>query len=603
MKKFTLFFIAALTALAMTAAPAQKGLRQTVRKSMDQQSMAEKAVKKMAAAPLATLTKQTADSRMRKAPKAAAEGDAIMDRPAGEHQYYLQWGDGFTLMDDYLFNFPVETAGEMVWAADNVVYLRNAISSLRDVGWVKGTRSADGKKITVKLPQHVSDMEGYNEQGEMFNVPLYVSVMKYDKDSDNYYRVDDADNVVTYTIGDDGKIEMDGGKEIEYIYDPDTDEDNVVMPETMLTCYYEYAPDGDGVLRQYWYGFSDVAQTFTPLPADIVVNEYPAELNFELWALTDAVGLAQSVDVAIVGNEVFMKGFDSFTADCVVKGTIEGDKVIFPSKQFFGIHKEWGDFMFFFGCTYGMRWYEEFQDYYEGYGLADKLEMNFDAEKRVMTAPAGTGFVMNASFERLLTYSEFLEPVIASQKPEDLNAAPADPEFVYFENYEDYQQGYFAWFFPNTNVNNAFIDVNKVYYNVFINGELYTFTPEVYPYVMESMTDLPYNYSDENSFDIAASGIQHEFYIYGENFKSMGVELHYLAPDGVLYSSNRVTYNIADDTVETEETAVTAASAKPVAMEFTNLQGVRVKTPTPGNIYLRTVKFSDGSKKTSKFLA
>ena len=592
MKKITLCFMAVIAAVAMAAAPVQRGQWQAPGKAS---AKSEKFCK--------TLKKSPEDGALKVAKAPAGDG-MIWDQPEGDFKYYYEWGNGFTLNDQYLQIGEVNSAGMMVWAEDNVVYIKSAISSLgNNAAWVKGTVSKDGKRIAVKYPQQVNTLESEDGEGRVTTFPLYVSVMKYNADTDTYYPVADEDNCVYYTVDKDGKIVMDGGKDFEWEYDPDTDEEYLIMPDTMLSCYYEYyEKDGSGPFP-WWYGFADIAQEFTPLADDLIVNDYPMGLQFEIWALSDAMGVSQPVDVAIVGNEVFIKGIDEYTKDCVVKGSIEGNKVTFPSKQFFGVHEEYNTFMFFFGCTYGMQWYEEYQDYYEGYAYADNIVMDYDPATKTLTAPKDTGFMMTARADVMMYYSAFLEPVISAQDPESLNAAPSDPEIWDYMFNEKYQQEYFNWYLPNTNVNGAFIDTNRVYYNVFVDGERYTFSPDTYPYVLEEITDIPYNYCDDNNWDIYSEGAEHEFFIYAKGLKSFGVKLYYNAPDGKLYASNRVTYNILEDEIEVEPSGISDIDAEPIGMEFFNLQGIKVANPAPGTICIRTITFSDGTKKVAKIIA
>ena len=590
MKKFTLLFIAVLTAVAMVAAPVQKGQWQAPGNLPAKSQKACKSLKKSPAA------------KMLKVANAPAGDELIWDQPEGNIKYYYEWGNGYELYDGkYLFRQEANTAGRIVWTDDNVVYIQCAISSLRNnAGWVKGSVSKDGKKITVKYPQLVNYLYGTDEDGKEIELPLYVSVMKLKEGStDDYAPVADEENVVTYTVADDGKILMDGSKDFEWGYDPETEEEYVISPETMLSCYYEYyEKDGSGPFP-WWFGYADIAQKFTPLPNDIVVNEYPDGLTYEKWSLTDAMGMGQSVDVALAGNGIYIKDIDLYTKDYVVKGTIEGNKVTFPSKQFLGIIDEYNDYVFFSGDTYGEQWYEEFQDYYEGYALADKLVMDYDPETKTLTAPENTGFMMNSTTEDIYYYSAFLQPVIRYQSPEELSAPPCDPQFWGYENRDDLGQEYFVWGIYNMNLNYAYTDADRMYYNVFVDGELFTFSPDVYPYVSEEITNVPYNYSDDDRFDIYCNREEHGFFIYGQGMESFGIKVYYLAPNGRLYSSNRVTYYILEDRVETDQSGIDEISAEPVSMEFTSLQGIKVANPEPGNIYIRTITFKDGSKKSS----
>ena len=592
MRNFTLLILTAFAALTLSAAPTRRD-----QKKQDNRPTTQTPVRQLKS-PLTALTKANDKIRFVKSKT------VIKDRPEGEHKYCFQWGNGFQLFDDMLFDFPTNTVGEIVRGDNNQFYMRNAIASFTEAGWVRGTLSDDGKKITMQFPQHVDDREGTDEEGKTHNVQFYVSLMKYNAETNDYELIDQKDNVVTYTIDDNGKIVMDGAREFEYDYDPETEESTLIMPDTMLTCYYEYDPYGDGVMHQYWYGHSVIAQEFTPLPDDLIINEYPTGLNYELWGMTDSNGTEKSVEVAMAGNDIFIRGIDDTTPECIVKGTIDGDKATFPSKQFFGINSYGDAFIFFMGCTYGWAWFEEFQDYYEGYIIADKLEMDYDAATKTLTAADTVGFVINAEIENIRYYSAYLAPRFFAQDASALNAAPQDPTLNLYERIEDYGQDFFSWNLSNKNVNDAFIDVNNVYYNAFVNDELYTFTPEQYYYVLEPITDLPYNYSDDNRYDIYCDGTEHNFYIPFEGLNKFGIKMYYTAPDGKLYSSKRVTYNIAEDKIETDdESAITAPGSEPARMDFTNLQGMKVSKPVAGNIYLRTVTFKDGSKQTVKFIA
>ncbi|MCF0218792.1 MAG: hypothetical protein HUK14_03345 [Muribaculaceae bacterium] len=599
MKKFTLLVTAALMALAMTAAPVQQ---KQMRIGKQQKAFME--------LPSAKLTKAAAAHALKspKLVKAASDNEIIWDQPEGELKYYMQFGRGWQLYDwSYMFEYEQEGAGEIVYADNNEVYLKYGISSFKEMGWVKGSLSEDGKKITVKYPQHVFDVEGYDASGKLITASVLVSMMAYTdaEGYDDFVPVDEAENVVTYTVNEDGSVSMDGSKDFDTVIDPDTGYETVVLPEKMLTCYYTYTDSKTLETFQIWFGYGDIAQSFNPLPSDLIINEYPEGLKFEMWALTDAVGKAQPVDVAFDGDYVYLKNLDEYNANCIVKGKLEGNKVTFPSKQFFGICDDGYDFVFFFGCTYGTYYDPDYESEVEGFIMADKLEMTYDKDTKTLTAPESTGYVVNASPTKIWYYSSALEPVITYQDPESLNAAPNDPEFVEYFYAEEYEQDWFCWVLPNTNVNGSFIDTNMMYYNMYANGELYTLSPDVYPYVPEPVTNIPFGYSDLYNYDIIvedATGRQ--YFITYDGLETFGLVMYYLAPDGNLYNSQRVTYNIATGEVTKDEASIdTPSYAEPVSISFYNLQGMKIANPAAGNIYIRSVTFKDGTKQATKFIA
>ena len=595
MRKFTLFFTAAFTVFATTAAPIKKDYRLVADM---QQSMTEAPEKAILQTPVKPL----------KAAKVVSD-EIISERPEGELKYYNQWGRGFLLYWHNTFvHGESETAGQIVWADNNEVYLKNAICSY-PASWVKGTLSDDGKKITVKYPQRIRDYVDYDAEGKEVILPMYVSIMTYNPEDGRYYAVtDEAANVVTYTVHEDGSIVMDGGKEFEYYVDPETGWEELIYPESMVSIYYVRpgkAEKGEPAEVQEWYYYGDIAQEFAPYSTEgLIINEIPDGLTYEQWAMIDFNGRAQFADVAIAGNEVFLTNFDPYSANCVIKGTIDGDKVTFPSKQFFGINDEYNYFEYFFGCAYGTYYSEEYGQEIEGYYIVDDFVMNYDAAaKKLTTAKEMTGFALNTSLKEIMPFSIYIEPELFYQSPESLNAAPLDPIFE-SGRYDDYYDQYSTqWTFPDRNANGAIIDVKKMYYNAFVNGELYTFTPEEYIFIEKEMTDVPYDYTDSNWFDIIANGTSHMLCINGVEVVTLGVKMYYLAPDGNLYSSARVTYNFETGEIETDGVIDIDADAEPCGMEFTNLQGMKVANPTAGNIYIRTITFKDGSQKTSKFIA
>ncbi|MCF0214557.1 MAG: hypothetical protein HUK13_09040 [Muribaculaceae bacterium] len=578
MKKYTLMLATAFTALAMTAAPGQ-----TVNKT----EAPEKAIFK---APVNVM-------------KVAEENtdQLIIDRPDGKLVYYDEIGDGFQLFWDQWF-MPMETneAGQIVWAEDNVVYLKNAVSSYIETGWVKGTLSEDGKKITVKYPQRIRE---YVDQGVI--LPMYASVMQLDETTQRYFAVPDDENFVTYTVGEDGVVVMDGSKPMEYETNPETGEVTPIYPEKMVSMYYVRPgkPDkGEPETVNEWFYYGDTSQKFQPIDmSELIVNDIPEGLVYEEWAMvygTDG-SRAMFVNVAIDGNNVYLTNIDKYYAtDCVVKGTIDGNTVTFPSKQFYGVNDEAGYFLLFFGTEYGEFWDEEMGEMVEGDHLADNFVMTYDAEgKKLSPAKKDTGFCFNTRIHKYGPYSAYSMPTIFYQSPEVVNAAPRNPE-VMMADYNDPSGQYITqWNFPNFSVNGAILKTDVMYYEAYVNGELYTFSPEIYT-IPEEMTMVPYDFSDEGWNNIVADGAIHFFIIRGRNIKSYGIKMYYDAPDGNTYTSDLVTYIFKEDGIDD-----ISADAEVSAVELYNLQGMKVATTAPGNIYLRATRYTDGTKKVTKFIA
>ena len=142
-----------------------------------------------------------------------------------------------------------------------------------------------------------------------------------------------------------------------------------------------------------------------------------------------------------------------------------------------------------------------------------------------------------------------------------------------------------------------YLDPSHLYYNLYIDGEVQTFSPDDYQNVDTEMTDVPYSFYD-----------QYEFYKYDENARTIyfykevkekiGMEAFYIDGDTRLGSGVAEYYPYGDPT----GVKMTDANVKQIkSVEFYDLSGRKVSNPTKG-IYLRTVTYSDGTKASRKIV-
>ena len=120
-------------------------------------------------------------------------------------------------------------------------------------------------------------------------------------------------------------------------------------------------------------------------------------------------------------------------------------------------------------------------------------------------------------------------------------ATPADPQLpIYgFAPFDpDYGDSYFIVVIPEEDVDGNFINPSQLYYNIFIDGELFTFDEDDYD-VWEPMTEIPATY--DNGEDIfSRDGGQKVIYFYFEGIESFGAQSYYTAC-GETHYSNLVT--------------------------------------------------------------
>ena len=142
-----------------------------------------------------------------------------------------------------------------------------------------------------------------------------------------------------------------------------------------------------------------------------------------------------------------------------------------------------------------------------------------------------------------------------------------------------------------------YLDPSHLYYNLYIDDELVTFSPDDYRNLETEMTDVPYSFSD-----------QYEFYKYDENNrtiyfykdvkKKIGMEAVYVDGD-LRFGSGITEYYPNGDPTGVDMTEATVKQIKSV--DFYDLSGRKLSAPAKG-ICIRTITYTDGSKASRKIV-
>ena len=416
-------------------------------------------------------------AQMRKAPVRA---EVITDQPEGELRTYQRSGGAMFNFWGYLFTtYQDGGAMQMVFANDGkTVYLQDPISQAIAGTWVKAELSDDGKTLTMPLNQFIIfyDEVGYG---------LMTAWVDFTTDEDGYIVATPNLDIqeATFTIGDDGTISLVGstgnvdtfeGSGIGLIYDDD------------LT----------------WAGYVDWESVYTPFDATPVELPDGAVLEDFSMSYVDSNGNAggKMVKAAMMDNDVYVQGFSSYVPDGVIKGTLSGDKVLFPSDQYIGIGSS--RFMSMMGLD-------------ADYMILDNLVFDYDAATRTMTASDILAVVAGLDVQE-----EYDKPVLAPYY--DHAATPANPEVIDFVDQGElggYNYGSFN--VPTVDTEGNFINTNDLYYRIYFDDdELFTFGPDEYPQVEEFMTDVPYSYTDGYDFGVGGATI----YFYETGFQRVGIQ-------------------------------------------------------------------------------
>lgn len=499
------------------------------------------------------------------------EEEIIYDAPDGEMKYYNTYAEGWVFWGQEMGMFYMTGSGtnSMVWCDNGDVYIYNPVRNYATSTYARGT-FADGK-ITVELPQCIgSYYDDYGEQQYMYLNKLE----EVEQDGEKYYMICyPEDNYLEYTVDENGNVELALGNTGEY------DVDNGVNPTYLVGITYENTPHS----LQVWSGFGDTFQTWNYLDNGDPVTP-PASAETDEWAF-ETNGTKSIIEVAIDRNDIYLKGFSSYIEEYWFKGTMDGDKIIFPSKQYMGMN-EYEQFYYFMAAR---RYVPEGSDWYS-YEPIDQVTLVYNPETGMYTAQEDETFIVSTNSEELAATAIAEVPSLWQQDPEKLNAAPLNPSVISFQSATQYT---ITWDIPNENVNGAILPTNDMYYNFYVDGELYTFQPADFPLFSEPTTDVPYDAS--NYYYLYVYRRQHTIYLPGLINETIGLQSFYVGDDGNTYASDLVTYNINGSVAEA------AGDKEAVRTEYTTLSGVTTASPDKG-FYIKKTLYSDGTSSVEKVI-
>lgn len=465
--------------------PAQKALQ--MQKGMEaQKSLRQSTALHNKAAKKTVAKKQPAAKRR--------ATDIISEQPEGRQVLYNRSGDAYYPFWSYVFNTSLSGAvGNVVFGENNEVYIRNIVSQANTGTWVKGT--LDGSVITIELPQTAITYPDYG-------YGLEVARVEYDAAQQWFFKSDDQTLKLNYDT---------------------TTGDITASEDEIIGLTYD---DDDS-----WSGYADYNIVFSAVTDKLV--EAPADLETAEYALT-AEGYAGSlVHVGFVGNDVYVQGIDANLPENWIKGTVEGDKVIFKAGQYIGADEVAGYHQYLMSAT-GEELYDDYyEEYYTEYTLTDAdIEFTYDAATKTLSN--SSLFLINAGKETV-NYFAVLEGAKIAPFVE-VAAEPAVPTInelyeggvSYFAN--GYGWGYLSFDLNTSDIDGNYILPEKLSYQAYVkvNGEVRPLTFSWWDYMYlpeETMSEVPFGFSD--GWDFSASGLQQDFYYYVIGPEAYGVQAIY----------------------------------------------------------------------------
>lgn len=582
MKKFTLILTAALCASAAMAGSFNQMSRERV-------TPAGKSLNYKPAFDLSKATIYTSDPRQSR----GAE-DVIMVPPCEAISYTTEY-KGFIADNGDCYPGSGKSINNIAYDENGDVYIQDIVSSYGTGAYVKGTMNENGE-IRVDFPQTVL----YADFGGGVVMEIQANLMKftYTDKEDGVGIVDEIaeNNYVTYTLNEITGVITLNLPEWEVPVDPTAE--NLFEYGIGLTSPFEYDNgEGEMVSGYYWLACADVNQTktyFGQYPATV-----PAGVETEEWAMV-AENNYSLVNVAIDQDksEMYILDINEFEPTAAIVGEIADGKVTFKAPQYMGWQSTFGVPVYF--CTGVLS--------EDGWGFTDEsfntdLVFDYDAANKVLTCTNPEMCIIeNAAENYANPFRFFVNPTIWLQNIEETWADPCDPYVLNFYPYDpDQNTTSIAWAIPSININDALIPTYLMYYNLYLDGQLFPLNPDEYFLVPEYMEDIPYDFTD--GWDINIGGETHWIFYYIDGIETLGVQSFYAAENGILYSSNRITYDIeSGETINEGGAGVPAVESSQIAaIYYTNLLGQRIANPETG-LYIKTIVMNDGSTQSLKVM-
>lgn len=487
--------------------------------------------------------------------------------PQGEKIMYLRSTHAIAPILWFLYDSDITGAvGTAVFAEDNVVYLNSIVNNILGLGYIKGIID-DDKVITFEFPQYLGSINGNR-------LDIYCMT---NLGNDEYGWCLGADISTNQT------------------YKMKIAEDGTITPlpeyeETILG----WSSDGINFDGYGDYGYRFVPQTDSPITLPTT-----ADVMVSTWA-NETMGFFGKM--AIDGDDLYVQHMFPLMPESWVKCTKSGDGYRFESGQLLGIcvpghsHDYW--------CYGYAADYDEIDDpelgemttltILESMNLTPEGENVHRANKCVYNGP-----IMDIGYSGFTFDTPSGICTLSARDNEHTLLTPKAPEIESYSifNYDSDNATSYAYFHqPMYSSDGLLINPDDLFYEVYADGELYTFTHEEFPAIPEEgWTLIPYTFNDGNDMIINSyvwwSDI-HQFDIKGV-FKQIGIRSVCKVGDEVRYSE------MAYASPEGVESVI--GESEVASETLTNLAGVKVANPGPG-VYVRTIKYTDGSVYSTKVL-
>ena len=416
----------------------------------------------------------------------------ITEQPEGT--LYEGYGTAKGLTEFYYNLIPYELDGiasKYVVTDDDEVYLYNPVSNYNAKSWLKGTLDKETGEVTFTLPQLINSEIANDGEGDYVDY-IVLCKMIYSEDAKTY-------------------VASPGDQELKFQLD------NGVL--TMLDDQFI----GIANMNGEWYGIGESEKNICSMTDNVVkpANEDGAVACLMKYQSKDNEDSSRPVFVKVEDSDIYIKGLAKNNPEAWIKGSIQGNKATFPSKQYLGVNEENVAYNYFMVID-------------ESKNQKSSVTFEYNAEPLTLTTDA----VISTNFGKnnVMTFDYYKAPVINAG--ENVVAAPVAPTIKDCTP-EDAEYSWFTITLSAKTKDGKDLDAEKLYYNIYFDNQPFTFTTSPYSTFDKDMTDIPYGFDDGDYF-ITKQGDDRIVYIYKKDFQKLGIQSFYLDGETKLFSDMAV---------------------------------------------------------------
>lgn len=498
---------------------------------------------------------------------AEVNDEIIFDAPEGELSWLDRSCDGFvTKAFDATHGQILGSVVQMVEGEDGYVYLSHMASEYPVNTWTRFER-IDNTLVMEGVQAIYVEYDDYYDM----DFTVYLAPMEL---------VINENNVGTFVVPEDCRFVLNIGEDGSL-----TSAD----PKMLLgVCVHTLNEELEGNDVWIWKGFGDM--DIKMVPATGIPVSIPEGIEVANWVMFDGYR-NNFVQVAIDGEDFYVNGVDRSLPDAWVKGKIADGKVTFPSGQYLGADMEIFYYSYFCGADFSIE-EDEDGELMQVASYADSAIFDYDAEEGKLTMERG--YIINSTPRELfaLYFYDDVSIGIQHRNPETVPEAPYGVEFFTSD------WGDSVWFMlPNVDEEGNILYDNKLFYEIYVNGELQYFDIFDEDWNVENTSRIPYLYDDWEDFWVdSANKEDHTVYLYYDgDVTSVGIRSIYVNENGEDVYSKMAYWG--EDSGADE----IAGEELPISVRWYDLQGRRISGNEAG-IAVKVTTFGNGSIERSKVI-